>query len=490
LKLLTVADVRAIDRAASEEFGMAGIVLMENAARGVFGVLRARPEYGRGYTVVFCGTGGNGGDGFALARHIANDGRGVECVLAGDAARLRGDALANYEICLSMGIRISDLSECAGIANGAALIVDAVLGTGALGELSGAALAAARIMNSSVAAIVAVDCPTGGDPDTGRVSPDCVRAEETVALCAVKPGLMLFPLAGYAGRVSVAGIGAPKALFDRIPDDLSALTDAEARALIPPRAPDSHKGDFGKAAIVAGLADMPGAAAFAALSAYRAGCGLVRVVSSQESATVVRTLAPQAITSALESTARTLEIINESTAALIGPGLGRGDGVSALVDDVIENARVPLVVDADGLNALSGQAWRLKSAASMPVITPHPKEAERLFGVPATDLMSDPLGYARRFAEESGAVTLLKGASTVVAAPDGQAYINCRPAPALAKAGSGDILAGVILAYLARGLEPLTAAALAAYVHSAAGVAAGDRPGADAIEIINLIGVI
>ncbi|MCL2698927.1 MAG: NAD(P)H-hydrate dehydratase [Defluviitaleaceae bacterium] len=501
MKLTTCEQMREMDEAAVGRFGIPGLLLMENAARSVFDAIRNIEAYIPKKAAVLCGVGNNGGDGFAIARHMFNDGADVLVVVVGEPGKITGDARVNYEICRKMGL-IGDFAPDA-LRDGYPLIVDAMLGTGVSGGLREPvreAVAAVNGQRENGAYIVAVDCPTGGDPDTGRVSDICVRADLTVTLALTKAGLLLYPLAEYTGRIEVGGISMPGELLDELETDMYALDESLAAELLPKRHECSHKGTYGRVAVVAGSAGMTGAAAFCADAAYKAGCGYVDVNAPRTAIPVIQQLVPQAISTPLpekggfvcaDALDTALAQINKATVCLLGPGLGQTEDVREFVRGVITGADVPLVLDADALNAIAGQgADILREAKVPPVITPHPLEMSRLTGVPAARILDDMIGEARKFAAVYNTVTVLKSAATVIADPNGRVFINKGACSALAKAGSGDILAGLIAGFIAQGADGAEVAALGCYIQSKAGKAAAARYGDYSVGYAEVLGCV
>jgi NAD(P)H-hydrate epimerase len=364
------------------------------------------------------------------------------------------------------------------------LIIDAMLGTGVKGKLRGAVADAVSMINESGRFVVSVDSPTGGNPDNGSIANECVRAGLTVTLGLAKPGLLLYPLAGYTGRMIVGGIGADK-VFDEFKSNIFSLDAHSAKAMLPKRYARSHKGTYGKATLVAGSRNMAGAAAYCAKAAYKTGCGYVNICAPGGIVASLGQLAPQAVTTSLperdgyvfgDSACAALEKINASTVCLIGPGLGNNKDTAAFVKEIIKNANVPLIIDADALNVIADEPDILKAAAHPPAITPHPLEMSRLTKTGVAEITGSALNTCVNFAKKYNAITVLKDASTVIA-DNSVVYINNGACSALAKAGSGDVLAGMITALAAQGLKAVNACALGVYLHSQSGRTAAEKYG-------------
>lgn len=503
LRLATPDEMRQMDRAAAERYGVSGLVLMENAgaavARAAFRVaVGAGRRRGLGAheprVCIFAGRGNNGGDGFVAARHLAGCGARVGVYVLGDPSRVAGDARVNLDAMLKSGIRAVSLSDEAAwtlaradLAKADAAI-DAILGTGARGAPSPEAARAISLMNELPVPVVAVDIPSGVDAGTGATPGACVVAHTTVTLALAKTGLLTYPGAACVGRLIIDGIGMPAALVESSAIQTSLITPDDVRAALPARRPDAHKGDFGRLLIVAGSAGMSGAASLAAMGALRSGAGLVHLsvpaevaveVSARHAEVMVHDRAAERAPEAAASAV--LEMAAQCQAVVAGPGMSCSEDASAIVEALIANCRVPLVLDADAVNVMAGRPEALGRALAEVVLTPHPGELGRLLGVGADEINRDRLGWARRASEETGATVVLKGARTVVADARGQAYVNPTGNPGMATAGVGDVLAGVAGSLRAQGLGGLAAGRCAAYIHGLAGDLAARERGIDGI---------
>jgi len=367
------------------------------------------------------------------------------------------------------------------------IVLDCLLGTGSSGAPRGAIAAAIASACAGPAPVLACDIPSGIDPDTGEVAGAAIRARTTVALSTLKRGLLLHPGAAHAGAIRVAAIGIPAACFPPAPDHLA--TRDLVRGLLPERAQhrDANKGSFGKVLVVAGSRGMAGAAVLAGTAALRAGAGLVHVAVPHGVLGAAATLAPELVFHAMPETAsgghggagaweRLEELLSGVDAVAAGPGLGRDPAALALVRDLVRRTRLPLVVDADGLAAFAGTAETLRPSGPPVVLTPHPGEMARLRGIASGEVQARRWDTAREAAISLGAVVLLKGARTVIGEPTGGICVNRDGSPALATAGSGDVLTGVVAALLAAGLAPWDAARAGAYLHALAGERAAAPP--------------
>jgi NAD(P)H-hydrate epimerase len=486
--LVDAAGMRALDGHTIEKLGVPGELLMESAGRAVAEAVLALPESRDGVLVV-CGSGNNGGDGLVVARHLHAVGAPVRAVLLGDPRRLRGDAAANWKRARHAGVV---LEGARWRAPGRGVIVDAVFGTGLSRDVEGPAAAALRKIDAArqkgnALRVVAVDLPSGICADTGRVLGVAVRADETVTVSLPKLGLALEPGRSLAGRITVARIG----IADDAPGTQPAAelwTRAAARAALPERPAAGHKGSFGHVLLAAGSEGKSGAAALAAEGAGRVGAGLVTVACPAGIHDLLEIKCTEAMTAPLPDTsersfaasaeAPLLELAASRDAVGLGPGVGQAAETVKWVRAVLPKLRRPLAVDADGLNALAGELGVVARRSAPTVLTPHPGEAGRLLGLSAGQVNEDRPGAARRLAEATGAVVLLKGAATVTADPHGRICINATGGPALATGGTGDVLLGMVTGFLAQGLPAFEAAALAAHVHGAAADRLAARRGA------------
>ncbi len=489
MDLVTAGQMRGLDRAAIHDIGIPAVVLMENAGRAV---AREILSMGAGEPVtIVAGPGNNGGDGFVVARHLAQAGVRTVCLtLAGE---YKGEADLNLEILKKMGMVVrpcldqDSLREARPLINKASVVVDALFGTGLKRNLEGRFLSAVEFMNSSPAPVVAIDIPSGLCSDTGRPLGAAVMAELTVTMALVKVGHALYPGRSHTGRLVVADIGIPNQLTKTAGLDTLLLDRGWARARIRPRGPQGHKGTYGHVMIIAGSKGKSGAAALCARGALRSGAGLVTVACPKDLIPEVTQLAPEAMTLPLPQdqagvvTPNALDEIashwNRMKALAIGPGLGLTKGAARVVKEVIKEAPLPVVADADALTCLGRDHAPLIESKAMRVLTPHPGEMSRLTGGTTSQVQKDRMGTARFLAASTSAVIVLKGADTVVASSDGRTAINSTGGPHLGAGGMGDVLTGLIGGLLAQGMEPWEAAGLGVYAHGAAGDLLAGRKG-------------
>ena len=484
--VLTAAEMRAADPQAVSA-GTPVATLMERAGAGALAAIERRFGTQRGYRVhVVCGKGNNGGDGFVVARRLAERGAHVEVRLLADPAELEGAAKEHYGRLAAAGVAMVKGAP----AREPDLVIDAVLGTGARGAVPEAwAQALADATRSPVTRVVALDLPSGLDVYRGRPLSEggyVQRADLTVTFAHLKPVHVLYPGRALCGMIEVVDIG-----VEPLPsgDPLELVTESLAAALLPRRRPEAHKGDAGRVLVVGGSAGLTGAIVLAAMSALKVGAGLVTAAVPESVNDAIESAMIEAMTWPLpESPERSLggtaapmivARAREGQVLALGPGLSRAPESQELAWRVVAESPVPVVLDADGLNAFAGRAERLFAARrrSALVLTPHLGELGRLTGFAPAALEDARLDLVRRYAEEWGAVLVMKGAPTVVASPTGAASVNPTGNPGMATAGMGDVLTGVIAGLIAQGLAPYDAARLGVYVHGLAADLAHARVG-------------
>jgi NAD(P)H-hydrate epimerase len=472
---MRAADAEAIRRGADAED------LMESAAEALCRDLRAALPGARRVAVV-CGPGKNGGDGLAAARILALGGASPELFSLRGPALFTGEASANAARARGVGLAIRELSGAGGHAalrralSDADVVVDALFGTGLSRALEGAARRAVSAINGSGRRVIAADLPSGLSADRGEILGMAVRAWRTVAFAAPKLCHVLPPASGLCGCVAIADIGIARKILARHARRLWQTEPADVAARLPARPLDSHKGDFGRLAILAGSRGKPGAAILAARGALRAGAGLVTVFCAESIASGIVSALPEAMTEALPEERGALgrsaaEGLGRSwkdfDAVVAGPGLGTSSSTVAALEAALR-ARVPLVADADALNAFAGRPGFFAKRRAATVLTPHPGEAGRLLRTSSRAVQADRRGAVLKLARASRAVVVLKGAHSLIGTPDGEIVVNPTGTPLLATAGSGDVLSGVIGALLAGGLTARDAAMTGAWLHGAA----------------------
>ncbi len=480
MKVLTAAEMRQVDRR-TEELGIPGLILMENAGQRVVEFLeRTYAPLAERRIVVFCGKGNNGGDGLVISRQLFTrvHPATLDVVLAADPAEFKGDAAENFRMLLACGCPYS--REITSSMRTADLVIDALLGTGVKGPASGAALDFIREINSGfpLASVVAVDIPSGLPSDANLEAGEYVRAQHTITFTAPKIAQALPPYCDCMGALHVVAIGSPASLYEDEPSIFLSLVEREQlSSLFTPRARGAHKGDFGHVVVIGGSRGKTGAAAMAGMAALRAGAGLVTVATAESAIPLVAAHAPELMTEPLTETAgggialealtsgRLTALLANKEVVAIGPGLGTSPETIELVRRLVAECALPMVVDADGLNALAGTEFRGRALT----LTPHPGEMSRLAQATTAEIQTDRVNVARRFAMARGATLVLKGQRTLIAFPDGRVWINPTGTPAMASGGSGDILTGLIAGLLAQfPSDADRAIAAAVYLHGRA----------------------
>ena len=482
---------RAIDEWAIGERGISGLELMERAGEGLADLVTS--DSPRGRIAVVCGKGNNGGDGFVCARILRQRGHDVDVLLLAEPDELRGDARTNFERLPGDPPRPFN----PGGVSGAAVIVDAILGTGFSGQAREPAASAIDAINAAGAArILACDVPSGVDASTGEVHGVAVRADATVTFHSAKPGLWIAPGKSHAGVVTVVEIGIPTGAPGE--PSIGLISDAVVDG-IPRRGSNSTKFAAGSVLVCGGSIGLTGAPCMAAEAAARAGAGYVTVCVPASLNLVFETRLLEVMSVPLAdhegslepSGAETvLERAGRSDALILGPGIGRQAGASELARTLARAVELPLLLDADGLNAHAGQLGSLVGRTNPTVLTPHAGELARLLDSDSEAVGARRLHSARQAAEQAQAIIVLKGDDTLVAAPDGRVAVSSGGASALATAGTGDVLSGIIGAYLAKAMNPFHAACAGVLVHARAGQLAGDRIGSEGViarDVIELI---
>nr|WP_325295985.1 NAD(P)H-hydrate dehydratase [uncultured Oscillibacter sp.] len=484
MKLAAAAQMRELDRRAIEERKIPSIDLMERAAAAVaqaaLDALPDKPQKCR--AAVFCGAGNNGGDGIGAARLLFLMGLKVRVFLVGDYNRLTPDAMEETGRLSECGVELEDFNPQdkaqAAWARGSQVVVDAIFGVGLSRNIAPDSkfAAAVDLINSCRrGTVIAADIASGVEADTGRILGRAVRADRTVTFSMPKTGQFAGDGAVLSGRVTVHDIGVPAALVREVSCPVQTVEADFARAALPPRKKDGHKGDFGKVLVVGGAVGYTGAPYLTASAAVRSGCGLV-YLGVPESIWEIETvrcvsampfpLADRRGRLSRRALPELLERLKGCGVLALGPGLGRGESVRQLVLEVLRQTGKPVVLDADGINALEGHIDSLDSRRGrVTILTPHGGEFARIGGNPA----GDPVGAARAFAREHGCFLVLKGHRTVTAGPEGNVLVNTTGNSGLAKGGSGDVLTGLIASLLAQGAGPVMAAAGAVWIHGRAG---------------------
>jgi ADP-dependent NAD(P)H-hydrate dehydratase / NAD(P)H-hydrate epimerase len=473
MKILTAEQMASIDRRAVEDYGIPSIVLMENAAISVADAITATFPEARS-AAIFCGSGNNGGDGFALARHLARRSLLVSVILLGSEESFTPDAKTNHDICVAMGLRIDraesedDLEEAVARGASADVVVDAIFGTGLSRAVEGWRGSLIESLNALSKPIVAIDLPSGLSGSSRHLDGPAVQADLTVTFVQPKIPHVFAPASDCCGSVVVADISVPDEAIEEEGCALDLITPDEVVDCFAPRDPDTHKGTWGHLVIVGGSEGRTGAAIMAARAAVRGGAGLVTVATDRQSAAVIDTVSIESMTRSFEMTrgavAEILELLEEKDAALVGPGLPDDEVSYEMVRQLVAEAPVPLVIDASGLNAFAGRIADILSK-QIRVITPHPGELARLLGRSTAEINDDRISSAREAAAISRAIVVLKGHQTLVADPDGRVSVNPTGNPGMGSGGMGDVLAGLVGALVARSDAVFEAVRAAVYLH-------------------------
>ena len=504
MKVVTAAEMRQIDRDTIEGIGIPGIVLMETAGSAI--VRAIKQYYPTGQRVgILVGKGNNGGDGLVIARQLAHTGHDVHIFLVSPADSFTGAAEINLQIAKNLGLRIeSILGEKEAWKGGnveawkrwmtnCELLVDAIFGTGLRGAVRGPIATLIEAINSLSTPILSVDLPSGLDADTGNPLGVCVRADRTVTIGLPKRGLLVYPGAELAGALEVVDIGFPKQVIDSQYIKINRTTAVAASEWVPQRPPASHKGSYGRVLVVAGSTGMTGAAALASEAALRAGAGLVTLAIPKSLNPILEGLLPEVMTLPLSETeagslsmsaaSAILEFAEQTKSVLaIGPGLSQHPDTVLLVHQLVRENReqalnLRMVIDADGLNALSQVPEVISLLDREAILTPHPGEMSRLTSSSVPSLEADRIRTAQQFASDHNLTLVFKGAPTVTGLANGDVWINSTGNPGMATGGMGDVLTGIIAGLMAQGLSGERAAVLAVYIHGLAGDIVSKRLG-------------
>ena len=510
MQILLAEEMRALDRAAEEEIGIPGLVLMENAGRAVadaaeklLGACRHKK------VLIFAGKGNNGGDGSGAGRWLHNRGAEVTLVLACAAEELSGsaaDELQYYIACGATVLEVTDaddnlrFAEIENLALRADLLIDALLGTGFSGKMRSLFLRLCGCINRAkeknpACSILAVDIPTGVNADTGEADGSAVKADATVTMALPKLGLYLYPGAEHAGTIQVADIGMPSSLLKETEGNRILIEKELVQTMLPDRPKNAHKGSAGRVAVVAGSYGYVGAAALCSFAAVKGGAGLVTLLTPENTREILAIKLTEVMVKGLpvsddrlvaeEALEVVTEALDKADVLAIGPGFGVSEEAGNLIRDILVTTAVPCVIDADAITALKDHTELLSHMLAEKVLTPHPGEMARITGIRISEIEKNRVEVARLYAEKWQAVVVLKGVPTVVALPDGTVYLNTTGTPAMATGGSGDVLTGLIAALIGQGLTVADAAVAGVYLHGRAGeLAAGGSVGMAASELL------
>jgi hydroxyethylthiazole kinase-like uncharacterized protein yjeF len=503
MKVVTAAEMRRIDEKTIKAFGLSSPVLMERAGLAV--AAKVRELFGKRKVIVLSGGGNNGGDGIVAGRELFRGGWNVRVLLLAGENRLSPDCLKQYRTAKKMGLPIEFRSGLRSADLHSAVVIDAIFGTGINKPVGPPVSEVIAFLNRSEAPVFSVDIPSGISADNGEVLGEAVRADYTVTFGLPKIGHLLHPGAEYCGELFVEDIGFPAELLTSDGLMVETIDDGAASSLIPERPVHSYKGNYGHVLVVAGSRGKTGAALMTARACLRSGAGMVTVGVPETLADIFQARVTEEMVLPLpdagggqlsfQAAEKILRFVSEKADVLaVGPGIGTSDDIRSLIPQLIGNSVSPMVIDADGINSLEGSADSLKKARSPVILTPHIGEMARLLHRSAADyaglrekIAKDGIQTPVSFSKETGTYLILKGAPSVVAEPEGRAFINTTGNPGMATAGAGDVLTGVVAGFLGQGLNPLNAAMLGLYMHGLAGDIAASEKGMHSMIATDII---
>ena len=484
-KIVTASEMQAIDRTAIEKFGIPGLILMENAGLAAASLLHENvPDLEEKKVLIVCGKGNNGGDGFVIARHLFNDDVQVDILLLGKRQQLKSDARVNADIAFKMGIPIHEVTDKnlnaqSHLLRHCHIIVDALFGTGLTKPAGGLFEKVIKKINAAQKYVFAVDIPSGVDSDTGHLIGPHIKATVTAALVLLKRSHLLFPSAESMGEVQILDISIPHEAIEKQNIPVAWMELGDIQSLIPERSANTHKGEYGHTLVLAGSRGKGGAAGLTGLAALRAGAGLVTLAVPESCQQALEFNPLETMTVALPETKSgcvstqaidtILESLKGKSALAIGPGLSMDKETVLLLETLLPLIKCPLVIDADGINALGKSEKLIDQIRAETVLTPHPKEMSRLSGWSVQDILSQRIERASEYAQQHDVTLLLKGARTLVAFADGTVLVNPTGNPGMATAGSGDVLTGLIAGLISQGLSVPSATSAGAFIHGMAG---------------------
>ncbi|MGB9678798.1 MAG: NAD(P)H-hydrate dehydratase [Thermoanaerobacteraceae bacterium] len=500
--LLTSNQMKDVESKTIEKIGISSLCLMENAGRESANLIKENMvTKNLKSVVVITGKGNNGGDGYVIARYLFNWGFNVKVFITSSSYLISGDARKNLDIIMNLGVYVAEITKREHLKfleksiKDADIIVDAIYGIGLKGNITGISKEIIDIVNQANKYVISIDVPSGLNADTGMVEGSAVMADKTITMQYIKPGLLVYPGVDYAGEVICIDIGIPYKVIENIKTDYNLIIEKDV--VLEKRYGNTHKGDYGKALIIAGSKNMTGAAYMCSKSAIKTGCGIVKLAVPETIHKVLQHNLYEAIIYGIEDesgmfTYKALDyLINlteEADAVAIGPGIGRSLEVSEFVIDYLNNVNKPIVVDADALFAISGKLGMIKNHNL--IFTPHYAEMARLIGLNISEIKKDIFNIVKRFCYDYKNTLVLKGARTVIGTKDGSIYINKTGNPGMATGGSGDVLTGMIVSFLAQGFDIPDAAVYGVYYHGKSGNLASGKfgeYGMSATDIINFI---
>ncbi|HEX3037756.1 MAG TPA: NAD(P)H-hydrate dehydratase [Oscillospiraceae bacterium] len=481
MKVLDCKQIRALEQSAVDE-GADYLQLMENAGTAVVRYMRKKYVLTEKRVVVLCGKGNNGGDGYVAARHLSELGASVTVILteglpATELAKHMFDEIHYTKVKV---IHFQNSPELIKPTLASAdFIIDAIYGIGFHGSVPETILPIFQAVENSKATVIAADMPSGAQCDTGVVEGACIHADDTVTFSTLKIGQLLQPAKSYCGQITVVSVGISAHLISNQKSNLEVTELETVKQMFHPRNPESNKGDYGRLLCICGSDGMAGAAVMSAKAAIRCGTGLVNIALPRSIYSIVSSQLAEPVFTVLDTTSsgeflpqcktKLKQVFNRSTACLIGCGIGTEQTAENLVYKTISRSSIPLIIDADGINAIAANIDVLKTAKAPIILTPHPGEMARLLNTTAADVQAHRFEYASKFAAEYQVIVVLKGSGTVIALPNGRLYVNPTGNAGMAKGGSGDVLAGMIAAFTAQSVEPYFAAICGVYLHGLVG---------------------
>lgn len=505
IKIATAEQMQELDRKTIETYHIPGIVLMENAGRKASEIiLETFPDIIRKKVAIISGKGNNGGDGFVVARYFLNEGIKVKVYLLTDPKTLRGDAETNFKIFSRMGGDIIPLPSSKEFQKVKKefekfdILIDGIFGTGLDAEVRGYYREVIDYLNSLNKTIVAIDIPSGLCANTGKPLGAAIKATLTITFGLPKLGLLLYPGVDYVGILRVVDIGIPKTLIDeeKIPNYLIDKDDIK-KWLSQPRSLNTHKGDYGHLLVIAGSVGKTGAAAMASEASLRVGAGLVTLAIPKSLNPIMEIKLTEVMTEPLPETQKQtlslraynqiIKLCENKKAVIIGPGVGTFKETQSLLVKLIKTLEIPIIIDADGITALSTQPKIFPLSNRSVILTPHPGEMARLINSTPKDVQEDRIGISRSFAQANQVYLVLKGFRTIIATPKGEVYINPTGNPGMASGGTGDVLTGMIGGFICQGFDIITSLQLAVYLHGLAGDEVAKELGEKSLVATDLI---
>lgn len=471
MKIGTAEVSRKIDNYCIEELKIPGIVLMENAA---IKVLKHIDLNRFNSFIVVCGKGNNGGDGFAVARHLLSMKKKVDVFLIGENEGMSNGCSINYSILNNMGIKVNkinnleDINELRESMQTSDVTIDSIFGTGLKRKVEGIYASVISVINENSNYIISIDVPSGLDSNNGMILGNCIRANKTISFTLYKKGFLNYGSDKLTGDVIIEDIGIPECVINKFHKNEFIMDRSMINKLIIKRDKYSHKGDYGRVLVIAGSKGYTGAAYIATEAAVRSGAGLVTLCTFEDIINILSSKLIEAMTVSFNDEEKVKELFHKSDSIAIGPGLGNNKKTFDIVQEVILEADCPLIIDADGINVLNNKLELLKKKKKKVILTPHLGEMSRLINMPIDYIKENRVEVARKFAKEYDVILILKGYNTIITDGD-KVIINPTGNSAMASGGMGDCLTGIITSFIAQGYDPIVAAAIGTFIHGYCG---------------------